>query len=171
MAWSIPSNAVSGTQIPAATTNAILADLALLGGASTTFGTITSVWSGSGGGTPVIGAGGTFTSTYRQDSKWVDVTYQIVLGTGFTLPTGTWLLALPVGARNFTGIWTGRALDVSVSTTIGTTVTIDITGTSILGLRCPPTTAGNPDRVLNATQPFTWAAGDVLTLSGRYEAI
>lgn len=166
MAWSIPSNAVAGTQIPAATTNAILADLTLLGKASATYGTAATVWTASGTN-PVIN-NGTFVSTARQDNKWVDVFIQITMGSTTTYGTGTWALALPVTAR-FSG-WgiTGRAIDSSAST-IGFPITGDTTTTGI-NLRCAATTAGNADRVLSSANPFTWANTDILTVTFRYEA-
>lgn len=171
MSWSSPPAFAANATLTAAQLNVLSGDLNAIAGASSSWGSITTVWTGSGGGTPAIGSGGSFTARYRQDNKWVDVFVQIVLGTGFTAPTGTWQIVLPVAARD-TG-WGGaygRALDVTTSTTQGFKVTADVTASSLMSLRCDATTAGNVDRVLTSSQPFTWDVGDTLTIKFRYEA-
>jgi hypothetical protein len=165
VAWSRPSNVVAGTQIAAATTNAILADLDLLANASATYGTAATVWTASGTN-PVIG-NGTFVSTFRRDNKWVDFIVQITMGSTTTYGTGTWTLTLPVTAR-FSG-WgvVGRAVDTSL------TSNYDIMGdasTTAIALRCAATTAGASNRVVSSANPFSWGSTDILTVSGRYEA-
>jgi len=164
VAWSRPSNAVAGTQIPAATTNAILGDLDLLGNASATYGTAATVW--TAGTNPTIG-NGTFVSTFRRDNKWVDFFIQITMGTTTTFGVGTWALALPVTARFSSAVnFTARATDTSAS------ANYDIMGdasTTGIALRCAATTAGGANRVVSSANPFTWASTDILSVVGRYE--
>ena len=167
MAWSRPSNVVAGTQIAAATTNAILGDLDVLGSTWTTDGRASSaIWTAATTN-PVLG-NGTLVSHYQLGSKvLINWSVKITMGSTTTFGTGNWQLVYPagVGPRDTSvpcgGRGGGRAYDVSVSSTIGYEVTADI-GTSAVSLRCAPTTAGNVDRQLTSAQPFAWASGDVL---------
>jgi len=67
-----------------------------------------------------------------------------------------------------TGLFKGRATDTSATAFFGSDV--DMLGTSTPSLRCAATTAGNGDRVASSANPFTWGSGDILSVSGRYEA-
>lgn len=168
MAWTTARTWVTGEVVTAAEMNANIRDNTnSITAASVSFGTAATVWTGSGSN-PAIG-NGSFQALFRQDNKWVDVTYIITMGSTTTFGTGTWTLALPVTARFAAVQAEGRAIDISGSTTQGYAVEVD-PSTTALALRCDPIVAGNVDRVLTATQPFTWSTGDILTVTGRYEA-
>jgi hypothetical protein len=167
--FTTPRTWVAGEVVTAAMMNANIRDnMNAVTGASVAFGTAASIWTASGTN-PAIG-NGTFNAWFRQDNKWVDITYIITMGSTTTYGSGTWQLGLPATARLLAGQLEGRAIDSSGSTTQGYAVTCDLTNTSLISLRCSPTVAGNVDRVLTSTQPFTWAVNDVLTVTGRYEA-
>src|SRR4051794_20698346 len=136
--WSTPPAWAGGVIVGgAAGLQKMSDDLATLGNAATVFDSTGVSWGGSGGGTPAPGTGGSFSGRARQDNKWADVEYKLVLGTGFVVPTGGWQFALPVNALDtFLGVWTARALDVSVSTSQGYEITCDMNLVGVVSLRC-----------------------------------
>ena len=118
---------------------------------------------------PVLG-NGTLTSRYMRIGKTFDWQVLITMGSTTTFGTGSWQLTLPFAAFAVnTGDWQGRALDSSVSTTQGFPITADLTGTTTLQLRCANTVAGGQDRVTSVANPFAWATGDILSVTGRLE--
>lgn len=166
MAWTAPPTFVAGTTLAAADLNKLGGDLTVLGAASASYGTAATVWTATSVN-PVIN-NGTFVSTYRQDSKWVDVFIQITMGSTTTYGTGTWQIGLPVTAKNTRWTVAGEAFDTSGPSeyvVFGKPLT-----TSVLTIRTLPSTAGNPLISVGSTAPMTWATGDILTLAFRYEA-
>ena len=118
---------------------------------------------------PTLG-NGTLSSRYLRIGKTLDWQVVITMGSTTTFGSGFWLLTLPFTALAAnTGDWQGRALDVSTSTTQGVSLTADLTSTTQLAPRCAPATPLSIDRIVNSTQPFTWATGDILSMTGRIE--
>jgi hypothetical protein len=137
--------------------------------ASEAFTTYTPTWTTSAG-SPAIG-NGTLTGKYARVGKLVDFRIELVVGTTTTFGTAgaTWRFALPV-----TPVSTQRHR-FSDATAYNNGVADYpvafrwITGGPYLEVVCHATTAGNPDRIVTDTVPFTWGSTDVLMVQGRYE--
>lgn len=120
----------------------------------------------SSGTAPALG-NGTLTGAYTQIGKMVWWQAALTAGSTTTFGTGTYFLSLPV-ACSFAG-----------NTPIGH-VDLIHAGSQYLGiatLQGSSTTAGfltqaaaGASALVTATSPFTWASGDVLNLSGTYQA-
>lgn len=113
-----------------------------------------------------LGTGGTITARYYQLGKFVFVQAQIILGTSGMAVTGSFILSLPVTARSTTPVlWgSGICLDSSLGSTghRGVHVLANNTTSAVL-----VSTVGG---IVNATQPFTWAASDEARVEFWYEA-
>lgn len=157
MAWTIPANVVPGTAISATTTNAILADLSLIGGAMVAF---TPTWTASTTN-PTLG-NGTLTGRFKQVDKMVDFTIDLTFGTTTTVGSGQYLFSLPVSAVRGVekSILATLSLVHGVSRNSGGAVLVN-TGV----VRLMQSTAA-----VSEASPFAWASGDVISLAGRYEA-
>ena len=122
----------------------------------------TCTWSGSTTN-PVIG-NGTIDASYHRIGKTVFFNVVITMGSTTTYGSGQWRVSLP-----FTPAYDRWRCDADGI--IGGN-TYQFSGRSAGGrlpLNTPSTTAGGPDRSVTGTIPATWAAGDVLTVSGFYE--
>jgi hypothetical protein len=119
-----------------------------------------------------LGTGGAISAAYARIGRTILFRIRIVLGTGGAL-TGTMTATLPVAAT--ADHFAGNHL-------IGHCTYADATGGTFYGpaeLNTATTlrpralgsagTWANQD-LINATQPFTWAVSDVLTINGAYEA-
>lgn len=115
---------------------------------------------------PVLG-NGTLTGFYKQVGKTTYWSLRLAIGSTTTLGTGTWILSLPFTASGhyatLDNVGSGVAnVSAAASCTTATTrlraglATVDV----ILGL-------GN---LADGTHPAAWANGNVLSLSGTYEA-
>ena len=157
MAWSIPANAVSGTQIPAATTNAILADLTIIGQAAQSYTPTT---------TGITLGNGTISARVNQVNKWVD--FQII----FTFGSTSAITAVPTFTLPTVGQGAGWTTTDCSANHAGARYPIAAIATtsSVLTIQTWPATAGNAWINLSSTVPFTWATNDVLIINGRYEA-
>lgn len=163
MAWTSPRTWVSGEVPPATIFNTHVRDnFKALGDPWTSY---TPNWSGSGGN-PVIG-NGQISCAYMMAGKLCAFRFQIAMGSTTTYGGGIWSINLPFApstsvtfladyADTGVGNYQGRGLTNGSSTT--------------LTLLAPPTTAGNADRTVGPTVPFTWGNGDILNVSGFYEA-
>lgn len=172
MAYSTIANPVAGTPVPTTTFGQLVVNnFAAITGASASYGSAAATW-GSTGTAPAIN-NGTFTATFRQDAKWVDLFIQITWGSTTTAGTGIWTLALPVAARFTRWIRPVAAFDNSATGTY--MLTADAASTTSLNIRgllaAPPVAQGNVPGA-GGTQPFgaAWATGDILTVDLRYEA-
>lgn len=158
MAWSVPSNVSSGAQIQAATTNAILADLALIGDAWTSYTpTLTNITQGNG----------TVDARYINPGKLVVFQIRFTFGSTSSF-SGRPTFTVPVSTRSALWGLSSTAFDTSASAWYPV-VAINTSGSAVAAF-CWPTTAGNALRDVNATTPMTWASGDILTIIGAYEA-
>lgn len=111
---------------------------------------------------------GTLTGRYHPTGQTVD--FQITLTFGST----TALTGSPTFTPPVTALAAGQpfgdcnAFDSSAGADYP--INAKLSTTTLIVTRAFPTTAGNALVGLGATVPFTWAAGDVLTINGRYEA-
>lgn len=130
--------------------------------------TYTPTWGvASGGGLPSIG-NGALSGRYQQTGKTVTMWARILMGSTTTFGGSQWTLSLPVPALTSAGvqILPARAFDVSspnawmavAHLTLGTAMTLEAQGA-----------AGDTDAMFQGV-PFTWAAGDFVTIQGTYEA-
>jgi hypothetical protein len=130
-------------------------------------GTYAVTWTASAGA-PAIG-NGTLTGKYTQANKWVDFQIELVVGTTTTFGTAgaTWRFTAPVApASTQRHRYRGTAYNNGVA---------DypiwfrwVSGGPYFEVVCDATTAGNPDRIVTDTVPFTWGSTDVLMVQGRY---
>lgn len=166
MSWSTPPAFAAGmTAGLAAALQKLSDDLAVIGGARTAY---TPTWTQSTTN-PTLG-NGVLLGEFRRVDKEVDFLIQLTIGSGTILGTGTFLFALPATAKRISWSAFGSVLDVSASTTIGIPIAAEATSTTLVGIRQWPAGAGGQYQVVNQTQPIAWGTGDVLTVSGRYEA-
>lgn len=166
MTWSIPSNAVPGTAIPASTTNAILADLSLIGGAWATYTpTLNNITLGNG----------TLAGRYMGAGKLVTFSVSLTFGSTTAVSGSNSTMTLPVTPK--AGNWVSTdcgAWDSSANSWMPVAIITAAAGggasTTTFLIKTWPGTAGTNLVTISSTVPFTWATGDVLTISGTYEA-
>lgn len=131
-------------------------------------GTYSVAWTASAG-TPAVG-NGTLTGRYAQSGKWVDFLIELTFGSTTTMGTAgsTQRFTLPATPRSSARHrFLGSLYD---SGTADYPAFFRWSSSGYLEVMCHATTAGNPDRTVTNTVPFTWATGDVLMVQGRYEA-
>lgn len=161
MAWSSVTTPVAGTAFATSTFGVPVADnLNLLGGAWTSYTPTT---------TNVTLGNGTLVAKVKQIGKTVLFEIQLTFGSTTVIaapPTFT----LPATAARSNWRTRGLAFDSSA----GASGYFDVSGvadtTGEVIAKTNPTTAGSNIVNVSATNPFTWATGDVLTISGEYEA-
>lgn len=113
---------------------------------------------------------GVLSAAYRQNLKTVDFYVNIAMGSTTTYGSGTWRLTLPVTPKSgIRWMFGGGARDESASFDFGVRAWWDSTVTALI-IGTPATTAGNQDRGVSGTSPFTWGNTDVLFIGGTYEA-
>jgi hypothetical protein len=136
--------------------------------ASEAWTTYTPTWTTSAG-SPAIG-NGTLTGKYARVGKLIDFRIELVVGTTTTFGTAgsTWRFTAPV-----TPVSTQRHRYAGSAYNNGVA---DypiffrwVSGGPYFEVVCDATTAGNPDRIVTDTVPFTWGSTDVLMVQGRYE--
>lgn len=114
-----------------------------------------------------LGTGSSTVARYRQVGKTIDFFIQVTLGTGGAA-TGSITATLPVTALFMS--WFARDCNGFHSATPATFDLVGVaTSTAVLTIRVPGAGAA-AITATNATAPFTWASGDILTVQGRYEA-
>lgn len=168
MTWTSPRTWVSGEIVTAAIMNAHVRDqFAAIGDPWTAY---TPSWTASTTN-PTLG-NGTLVGRYMQAGKYVTFSIVLTMGSTTTFGTGTYALSLPFTAGGATGgrfLMTGTGRDDSASSDFALTGIIAAT-TSSVSLRSMPTTAGNALAIVTQAVPTTWASGDIITISGTYEA-
>ena len=140
------------------TAPAATGSLASFGGAWTPFTpTLTNMTIGNG----------TLSGYYAQIGKTVHYSVRVVCGTTTSI-SGAVSMALPTAARAST-TYPGSAVfyDSSAGATVGGVA--DLSGSSVAPIT-PPTTAGGYWVQMTSTVPFLFAAGDIVSLAGTYEA-
>lgn len=159
MAWSAVSTPVTNTGISVSAFGALVAgNFAVIGGARST-------WSPTLGN--ITNHNGTTVARYRQVDKETEFYFQLTFGSTTAVAGGV-SITLPTTPSQSGWGCVALALDSSAGSVIYGGVGVN-TGSTTLGFRFPPTTAGNSWVGMTATQPFSWAVGDTLTVSGRYE--
>lgn len=154
-------------EIPtAAKMNAEIRDA--LAGIQDAWDVYTPTWTGSVTN-PVIGDG-TLTGAYLQVGKTFHFRISITMGSTTTYGSGGWLLALPAVPIVPHLLVMGVARDTSASQSFPIAGERAGTSGSSLSLRVWPTTAGNPFSGITSTTPFAWGTGDILSLTGTFEA-
>lgn len=163
MAWTSPRTWLAGEVLTAALLNTHLRDnLNAIG----TWASYTVSWTASTTN-PVLG-NGTLSGKYIQAGKLVIVEILLTAGSTTTFGSGLMSLSLPAAPRvSQRQAFTGTFRDVSASDTyplfgVLTSGTVDLLTT--------PTTAGNPLRSFGSSTPVTLATGDMIAISGTYEA-
>lgn len=160
MAWSIPSTVSAAGTILASTTNALIANFQVMGGSRSTWSpTLTNLTIGNG----------SQIARYRQVDKEVTFYWQLTFGST-TAFTGNVTITLPANPAAGVNGWAVPAVCLDSSAGVNYGGFSYNTTSSTMAFRVPPTTAGNSWVAINATQPFSWATGDTLTISGSYEA-
>jgi len=136
----------------------------------------TPTW-GNSGTANTIGSG-TITGTYRQMGK--HIYYRVVLtwGSGTAGGNGLWNFGLPVTAKSGYGVQScfGNIVAYDTSASSGYPGMATYLSTTTVYARISYSggtyTVWSANEIVNsnANVPFTWASGDVLELSGWYEA-
>lgn len=125
--------------------------------------------------TPTLGGGwsignGSVTASYQQVGKMVDFTIEIVVGSTTVVSNNG--ITLPVGRRGgsaaparVVGEWAAFDASATGAATRRAGFVHIAAGTAVTFLII------NPDgSSISATSPWTWATGDTITITGRYEA-
>jgi hypothetical protein len=115
-------------------------------------------------GNVTLGTGGTATGVYLQNGKTVDFRIKVTFGTGGTL-TGSPTFNLPVSAIaartvNANALFFDSSAALASAYRAGSSFNNTVNN---LHVRDDASTA------LSSTVPFTWASGDELVITGRYE--
>lgn len=114
----------------------------------------------SNAGVPSLGAG-TLTGRYRQVGKTVDVRAVLTWGAGTTYGVGgNPSISLPVTPLDLSQTATGILQDLGTNT---------FPASAIFEATAKMTPLSSTGAVSN-TSPYTWASGDRLVLTARYEA-
>lgn len=137
------------------------------GGGAAGWQAFTPTWSAAT--TPPALGNGTLAGRYTQVGKTVHFSIVLTAGTTTTFGTGTFRLTLPVAPEDRRWRFLVDALDTSAGMNWGGWGIWD-QANGVVNIAVPATTAGNQDRGASVTVPFAWATGDVLTISGTYEA-
>lgn len=131
----------------------------LIGGAWTTF---TPTWVGNTTN-PSLG-NGTLSGRYRRIGFQIDVQIDLTAGSTTTFGSGGWSFGLPVNSRSgIRPVGAAYARDSSAANPYYT-ISAVATGTSLVPL------GGSGNSQISSSAPFTWASGDELHMSIRYEA-
>lgn len=160
MAWTIPANVSAGTQILAATTNAILADLHIIGDAWTTY---VPTWASSGTAPNLATNGGTLTGRYVPAGKLVIFEISLTFGGSSGIGTGGYTFTLPGTTLTSSRFPCGTGVLVDASGPAHLTRTALLASTTTVALN---NEAGT--RVNEAT--VAWAVSDQINILGMYEA-
>lgn len=157
MAWSTAPTFVTGTPLAAADLNKLGGDLNIVGGAWSAYTpTVTNLSVGNG----------TLNAWFLATGKTTDFFIRFLMGST-SVVTSPPTFSLPATAQRT--LWTadGTAFDTSAS--VYYPVRGVATDANTLTLYGWPSTAGNNLAAAGANTPMTWATGDALTLTGRYE--
>lgn len=116
---------------------------------------------------PTLGTGATVNGSWTRSGRTVTVNGNFVFGTGATAGSGTYRISLPVTAKTLSGgFHVGAAFGNDTSANNG------VDGVSRIGA------GGGWDKaelmlfnvLVTATNPFTWAATDIISFTITYEA-
>lgn len=160
MAWVSGRGWVPGEGVTAAKLNEISSALNAIGDAAQTY---TPTWSAVTT-PPTIGAS-SVSGRYRVIGKWADVHISITIGSGFSPGSGNYTFSLPSGVvplNNGAGeaLGIGITRDVSVPTQHPFMAYYFSTTAVALSAR----DSAGALQVVGAAAPYTWAAGDRITI-------
>lgn len=160
MAWVNPRTWVNGL-VTAAMMNEISSSLHAVGDAWTPF---TPTWTSNGAAVSL--GNGTATGAYVAAGKSVHMRAKVTMGSTTTYGTGSYFLTVPFAPK--TGLTPHLEVFCNdVSATTYYTGKTYFTASTTVGVAVHTV---NPYIVaLNATAPFTWAAGDSFEVYGTYE--
>lgn len=160
MAWTAPSTWTAGATVTAAQLNQQLRDnLKAIGDPWASY---TPTWTASTN--PAIG-NGAIAGKYIAAGKLTHYRIQVTMGSTTTYGTGNWNLTLPVapaGLSTFAALGSASGYDVSAGNAF---MLMPIFNGSSNLILINPSSAG-----ASSTSPFTWASGDILSITGTYEA-
>lgn len=128
----------------------------------------TPTWTASGTA-PAVGAGGSILGAYRLRGKSVDFRVKVTMGT-LTVGTGNYNLSLPVAAKAAVVdccIGAATLFDTSAGAAAGrygASVYAQSASSARIAL------GGSGGGIWTATAPFVPASGDIISISGTYEA-
>ncbi|MFF5421794.1 hypothetical protein [Streptomyces misionensis] len=164
MAIAVPRTWVVGEVVTAAIQNAEIRDqfLDLIAGGTA----YTVAWTSTG--TAPATNNGTLTGRYKLVGKMCDATIKFTAGTTTAYGTGNWMFSLPFAASS-SADWVGRAFagDLSVGAAGYSQGTAYVAASSTTAGPYFGNTAGAQNAT--ATVPQTWANGDRLWITIRYE--
>ncbi len=157
-----PATWTAGEVVAASKMNSQIRDVAT--GIQASWGTYTPTWGGTSN--PAIG-NGVLSGRYMRVGKTITANITIVMGSTTTYGSGTWTLSLPV-ASVFT---TTTYVNLGSVSMRDTSASANSTGVAILANQ---TTAqmvvGSSNAFVSTTAPWTWANGDTLSVTLKYEA-
>lgn len=111
---------------------------------------------------------GSVTASYMQTSSLAVCRYRLVFGSTTSF-SGTPQVTLPVTASGSyaleDGVGTGHIYDTSVGSSSREGIVCVYNSNRVFFVRCSALTG-----TINATTPFTWTTGDILTFTAVYEA-
>lgn len=164
MAFTTPRTWVPGEVLTASLLNTHLRDnlLAMTGA----WDTYTPTWTSTGGGQSL--GNGSLTGRYTSAGKTVHFYISFSIGSTTALGSGRWDFALPKTAIGYAAL--GHLLGVGSARDTGVRVyrldSMFVDTGKVTGWR----DTGATEAVITPTTPFTFAAGDSITLAGTYEA-
>lgn len=167
MVWIDPRTWSVGELVTATKLNEIRDSLRAIGDHWTTF---TPSWSATTS-PPSLG-NGSLVGRYRRVGFTVDFVIELTYGSETNPGSGAWRFGVPLGsvmmsaATRFSDCMARDGSDVYTISCYSTPAS-----PNVLFLSSLPTTVGSSDRGVSGTVPFTWSAGDTLSLRGTYEAI
>lgn len=136
--------------------------LAILATGTANWSAYTTTWSTSGT-QPAIG-NGTLAAAFARVGNTIHFQIALTAGSTTTFGTNPWLFTMPVTALTGTyGVGSARLVDISTGNQYGRYVSMNST-TQVFML------GEAASSFVTATVPFTWANGDLLTLTGTYRA-
>lgn len=149
-----PANVPSDVQ---ALASSVDADVTGLG----TWTTYTSTW-GSTGTQPVLN-NGTLVAKYISNTKLVILQLALTIGSTSTMGSGAWSFSLPFTSNSHTSL-SAIAKDTSATKYWAGSGWTNTGSNSLVLVILDANTAG-----IDVANPFTWATGDFLYITGIYE--
>lgn len=158
MTWLTVTSPAGGATVSTSSFGIPVANnLALIGGA---MGTYTPAWTASTTN-PVLN-NGTIVGRFKQVDKMVDFTIDLTIGSTTTVGSGQYLFSLPVNCVR--GV--EKAINACLTMVHGTSRN---SGGAVL-VSAGVARLMQSSAAVSEASPFAWAAGDVISLAGRYEA-
>lgn len=126
----------------------------------------TPTWTAS---TPPVIGNGSIDAAYLLIGKLAFFRCKITMGSTTTFGSGQWNIGMPYPPKtDKIRFADSQAYDSSANAYYPAAAMWNNPG-SLSVLWTPGTTAGGPDRAINATTPFTWAQSDQMIVRGLYE--